>query len=87
MLVLMQARIGINRNDTVRYVPKFHDPHRHELATVEDVVDKSDEPIQVGPEASPYWLKVRFMNDGQVRTLNAQAFVVEEVRQTIARPI
>lgn len=85
MLIMMLSRVSLSPGDLVRYVPKFSDQYRSELAVVEGLLDESKNPLQAGPEASPYWLKVRFKKDGAMRTLNAQAFVIEEVRQTIAR--
>jgi hypothetical protein len=85
MLVLMLARVSVGQGDLVRYAPKFHSPYRNKLAYVERILDESEHPLQEGPEATPYWLEVRFKKDNAVKTLNAQAFVLEEVRQNVAR--
>jgi hypothetical protein len=85
MLIMMLARISVWRGDLVRYMPRFADPYRGELAVVERMLDESKNPIGAGPNAMPYWLEVRFKKDDRLATLNAQAFVVEEVRQSIAR--
>ncbi|MDE2071266.1 MAG: hypothetical protein KGI70_00840 [Patescibacteria group bacterium] len=84
MIVLMSARVSLAPGDLVRYCPKFADPYRDKLAYVEEILDESKHPLRVGPEATPYWLRVKFKN-GTVKTLNAQAFVIEEVRQNIIR--
>lgn len=85
MLILMLARISVGPGDLVRYLPRFHDVYLKELAYVERILDESKNQLQEGPEATPYWLEVRFKKDGEVKILNAQAFVIEEVRQNVAR--
>lgn len=85
MLVLTLARVSLSPGDLVRYLPRFDDEYRKELAFVKRILGEDKEPLPPGPDATPYWLEVKFKKDGKTKTLNAQAFVVEEVRQTVAR--
>ena len=85
MLILMLERLSVGQGDLVRYLPKFQSPYLNELASVERILDESKNPLQEGPEATPYWLEVLFKKDGEVKILNAQAFVIEEVRQNVIR--
>ncbi len=81
--VLMLARVDLVAGDAVRYMPRFHDMHRGELAEVEAVLDASDAGLcSLSPFQTPYWLQVRFKNSGIVKTLNAQLFIIEEFRCT-----
>ncbi len=86
MLALMLTRVSLAKGDLVRFAPRHADPYKNELATIERILDPLDHELAPPlPEMRPYWIEVKFRKDGVVKTLNAQLFVLEEVRQNIAR--
>ena len=91
MLAMMLTRVSVGRGDLVRYAGARRPmqsvrPFIGKLGRIEQVYNATIYPEQLEPclDANPYWVDVRFRN-GEMSTLNLQHFLLEEVRQNVAR--